>query len=410
MKKLKILLLVILVVAGANQLPAQDELNSYLVTAARNNPGLKARFNEYLAALRVAPQVKALPDPQVAFGYFIKPVETRVGPQELRVSLTQMFPWFGTLETRENVAVQAARAKYEAFAETRSKLYNDVKSTYYNLYFNSKAVDIVGENIEILEVFRRLALVKVEAGLVSPVDDYRIEMEMGDLRNQLALLTDQELVLETAFRNLLNSDSMEIIIPETLWNSDVGEPKKAILDSITSANHQLLSLGFQRQALQYRQDLARKQGMPNLSVGLDYIMVGKNNPAQPGTDAFVFPKIGITIPWYRKKYDAMVEEAGLLEEGKAAEEADRINKLETLFEKTWKEYSDADRRIILYIEQTKLAEKSINLLETEYATSGRNFEEILRMERKLLFYAISLEKARADKQAAIAFIDWMAGR
>src|SRR5665648_328374 len=85
---------------------AQDDLGRYLQTAAENNPGLKARFNEYLAALEIAPQVKALPDPQLAFGYFIQPVETRVGPQQFKISATQMFPWFGSLKARENSAVQ----------------------------------------------------------------------------------------------------------------------------------------------------------------------------------------------------------------------------------------------------------------------------------------------------------------
>ena len=88
---------------------AQDELDNYLVIAAENNPGLKTRFNEYMAALEVAPQAKALPDPQLAFGWFIMPVETRLGPQQLKVSASQMFPWFGTRKAKENVAIQISK-------------------------------------------------------------------------------------------------------------------------------------------------------------------------------------------------------------------------------------------------------------------------------------------------------------
>ena len=53
---------------------AQSELDNYLQTAAENNPGLKAKFNDYMATLEKVPQVVALPDPTVAFGYFIQPV------------------------------------------------------------------------------------------------------------------------------------------------------------------------------------------------------------------------------------------------------------------------------------------------------------------------------------------------
>jgi outer membrane protein, heavy metal efflux system len=92
------------------------------------------------------------------------------------------------------------------------------------------------------------------------------------------------------------------------------------------------------------------------------------------------------------------------------EKEDTENMLETLFANTWNEFMDAGRRTRLYRDQLRLAERSITLLETEYTTANRNFEEILRMERKLLFYALELEKARADRQAAVSFIEYLMGK
>jgi outer membrane protein TolC len=389
---------------------AQEMLEHYLVRAAENNPGLKSRFYEYMAALEVAPQVKALPDPQLAFGYFMQPVETRIGPQEFRISASQMFPWFGTLKAKEDVAFQTAKAKYEVFEEAKSKLFKEVRGTYYNLYFNSKAIEIVRDNIQILNTFQKLALVKVEAGIVSPVDEYRMEMEIGDLENHLALLLDQQVSLEVAFFNLLNSEKEELLLPEVLWTCGPELSKQAMLDSIMLRNHQLIGLEMQREAFAFQQKLARKTAGPDFSVGLDYIFVGQGENKLSGKDAFVFPKIGITIPLYRNKYKAMVNEAVHLEAAKANEKLDKQNMLETLFENSWKELLDADRRIKLYTGQLTLAEQSIQLLEVEYATASKNFEEILRMERKQLFYSLELEKARADKQAAISFIDYLTGK
>ena len=389
---------------------AQEMLEPYLVMAAERNPGLRSRFNEYMAALESAPQVKALPDPQLAFGYFIQPVETRVGPQEFRISATQMFPWFGTLGAKEDVAIQVAKAKYEAFEEAKSKLFNDVRSTYYNLYFNRKAIGTVQDNIEILNTFQKLALIKVEAGIVSPVDEYRIEMEIGDLENHLALLRDQQLSLEVAFFNLLNTAREEVLLPDVLWDHGPALTKQALLDSIMVRNHQLIGLELQREVQVFKQELARKSGGPDFSVGLDYIFVGQGENNLSGKDAFMFPKIGITIPLYRNKYKAMVNEAVYLEAAKADEKIDRENMIKTLFENSWKQLLDADRRIILYADQLQLAGQSIQLLETEYTTASKNFEEILRMERKQLFYALELERARSDKQAAVSFIDYLAGK
>jgi outer membrane protein TolC len=320
-----------------------------------------------------------------------------------------MFPWFGTLKTKESFAIQAAKAKYEVFEEEKSRLFNEVRATYYNLYFNKKAISILQENIRILNTFKNLALIKVEAGIVSPVDEYRIEMERGDLENQLALLIDQHNYLEITFENLLNTELESIDLPPILWNVAPGLPKSVLLDSIKTLNHQIIGLELQKEAIRIQQDIARKEGSPNLSIGLDYIFVGKGENNLAGTDAFIFPKIGITMPLYRKKYKAMINEAAYLETAKENEKINKINMLETLFENIWKEYTDADRRITLYIGQLKLAEKSIQLLETEYLTANRNFEEILRMERKQLFYALELERSRADKQAAVSFMAYLMG-
>ena len=395
----------------ASALTAQDDLNSYLKIAAENNPGLKARFNEYLAALEIAPQVKALPDPQVAFGYFIQPVETRVGPQQFKISTSQMFPWIGTLKAKENLAIQAAKAKLEVFEEAKSKLFNEVRATYFNTYFNHKAIDIVMENIDILNIFRKLANIKFESGLVSAVDEYRIEIEIGELENHLASLKDQQVVLEVLFNNLLNTDNTDpVITPELLWEDDFPLTKQAAIDSIKLLNHQLLSLDFQQAALQFRKEVASNMGKPSFKIGIDYTIVGKGDNNMAGTDVFMFPNIGITIPLYRNKYRAMVQEVIYLATAKENEKVDKTNMLETLFENGWKEYLDAVRRIALNISQLNLAKKSVKLLETGYTTGNKNFEEILRMERKVLKFNLELEKARADKQAAISFINYLMGK
>ncbi|MDZ7689755.1 MAG: hypothetical protein U5K69_01120 [Balneolaceae bacterium] len=112
-------LLLIFILAAFVQVKAQDtasvlnpQLEAHLQTAAQNNPALKASFNHYLAALEQVPQVNALPDPELAFGYFISPIETRVGPQTARFSLSQMFPWFGTLDAREHIKINEAKAQF----------------------------------------------------------------------------------------------------------------------------------------------------------------------------------------------------------------------------------------------------------------------------------------------------------
>lgn len=409
MKKHKIIIGILLLMLTSG-MRAQTALNSYLQKAAENNPNLKMKFNAYMAALEVAPQVKALPDPQVAFGYFIQPVETRVGPQRLKLSASQMFPWFGTLGNKENVAIQKAKSKYEQFEEAKSGLFNDVRNTYYNLYLNQKAIDITKENIGILKSFRKLATVKVEAGMVSSLDEYRITIEINDLENQLALLNDKQHVLETTFYNFLNDDGTFLIeLPDSLWLSDFPLNRETALDSVLARNHQLSVISYEQNALEYKKEVASDMGKPSFKIGLDYTIIGKGENNLTGTDAFMFPTIGVSIPLYRSKYKAMIREVNYLKSAKAHEKTGKKNQLTVLFENSWKDYLDAKRRIKLFRKQLDLAKKSISLLETDYATGSRNFEEILRMERKVLTYNLELEKAMTDKQASISFINYLMG-
>ena len=414
--KNSIIYVILLLIFSTVQLKGQEELDSYLITAAKNNPGLKVKFNQYMAALEVGPQLSTLPDPRFAFAWFIRPVETRVGPQNVKLSLTQMFPWFGTLGARNEAAVQMAKAKYELFEEAKSKLFYDVKATYYELYFIKKATDILQENIDILKSFNKIALIKIEAGMVSAVDELRIRMEIGDLENQLALLRDNYFTKVVAFNNLLNVDeNSEISIPDELWSENMIGDRKVILDSIKANNHKLLSNDYEYESFVNKELAARRTGLPNISIGVDYIFTGKSenpmtDPAESGRNAVIFPKIGVTIPIYRKKYNSMINEAGYLQNAATEQKSDNLNKLETLLENINRDYRDANRRYELYKRQTALAMQTLQLLQTEYSTGETDFVELLRIERKVLKYALELQKARTDKNVAVAFTDYLMGR
>ena len=393
---------------------SQENLNNYLEIAANNNPALKAKFNDYMAAMEKVPQVGTLPDPTVAFGYFIQPVETRVGPQRATFNLAQSFPWFGLLSAQEDVATEMAKAIYEDFENTKSNIFFEVKTAYYNYYFIEKAIEITRENIEILEVFKRLSLVKIEAGTASIVDELRVELELNDLENQLALFLDTKDALQVKFNNLLDiDDSSEIIVPEVLWQEEIPLGQLNMLDEIYASNHQIKSIEHKLNAFLNQEIVAKKQGLPKFNVGLGYTVVG-NNPmstaSDNGKDAFMFPSVGMTIPLYRKKYKALIKEAQFRQEAEIFRKEDKENTLTSVYQNTYKDFSDGDRRIALNLRQSEIAKKVLDILIISYSTNAKDFEEVLRIERQLLKYKLEHQKALTDKNAAAAFMDYLIGK
>lgn len=391
----------------------QELLKNYLEDAAKNNPGLKAKFSNYMAAMQKVPQVGTLPDPSFAFSYFVQPIETKLGPQNWKFNVAQSFPWFGLLRAKKDVATQMANAKYEVFENAKSNLFFEVKTAYYNYYFIEKAIGITKENIQILDVFKRLSLVKIEAGKASIVDELRVELELNDLQNQLALLMDTKQVLQIKFNNLLNTNvNNEIRVPEVLWQEELPLDKQGDLNSIYSSNHQLKSIDFKLNAFVNQEVVAKKEGLPQFSVGLGYTIISKSagsTLANNGKDAFVFPSIGIKIPLYRNKYKALIKEAKFLQEEANFNKEDKKNSLATIYENTHKNYSDSHRRILLNEKQTEIAKKVLDVLITSYSTDSKNFEEVLRIERQLLKYELAYQKALIDKNAATAFVNYLKG-
>ena len=68
---------------------ATDSIAAYLATAAKNNPTVLQKFNEYQAALQKVPQVGSLPDPELSLGVFLSPMELIGGNQVADIRLAQ---------------------------------------------------------------------------------------------------------------------------------------------------------------------------------------------------------------------------------------------------------------------------------------------------------------------------------
>lgn len=390
-------------------------LDNYLKLSAENNPGLKSLFSQYMAAMERLPQARALPDPTVMFSIFTSPVETRIGATQAGVAISQAFPWFGQLSAQEEVTVQLAKSRFEVFEDERNRLFFNVRSTYYEFYVLEAAIRITLENIELLESFRGLANVRLEAGTGSAVDLLRVEMDLAELENELRYLEDTREPVRAELLELMNVDSgLSIEVPDTLLTVDFKEDKSVLLDSIIVQNPSLKKLDFEIGALNSEIDVARKMGLPSFSVGLAYTNVANRTDVADfsgnGKDSFIFPQVGVRVPLYRKKYKAMVNEKEFLKTSVVQEKENRYNRLNTELEIGWRNYLDARRRVVLFEYLTRLADQSLDILLTEFTSAGKNFEEVLRMDRQLLVYELELEKARADQNTAVAFITYLTGK
>lgn len=392
---------------------AQTQLQVYQDTAALNNPSIQSRYRQYEMVKEKAPQIGTLPDLTFKAGYFISPVETRVGPQQATLGVSQSLPWFGQLNAQEKSVIERANVVLEMFHSERSKINFDVSTTYNNLYVLRSAIRITEENIVLLNTMRDLANVQFESGKGSMVDVLRIEMELGELENQMEYLKDSKMPLIVRFEELLNTKlTEEVNFPEVLWNDELSVDREIIIDSVQLANPTILSL--QHEMLSFDQEViaAKKVGAPSFTVGFNYTFVGDRvgyTGEDNGRDV-ILPTIGVKIPLYRKKYDALIREKEMAKESVNLKKDNLSNELKTKLANGFRDYDDAVRSLTLYIELTKYAQQALDILMAEYTTAEANFEEVIRMNRRLLKYDLELEKARANQNTTVAYINYLMGK
>ncbi|HKK69473.1 MAG TPA: TolC family protein [Bacteroidales bacterium] len=396
---------------GEMQNPQENTLDSYLEMAAKNNPGLQSKYKEFEASLQKIPQVNALPDPSFSFGYFISPVETRVGPQRAKFSLSQMFPWFGTLEAKGDAAALMAAAKYQSFLEARNKLYFEVEAAYYPLYELQQMQEIERENIEILESYKTIATRKFENGAAPMVDVLRVDIMLKDSRTNLEILNEKEHALVSVFNNLLNRDENEdVIVADTLLATNV--EIEAVKDSLLMRNPTINALDLKTRASKANEIIAQKQGLPNIGVGLDYVVVGERSDmsvADAGKDVLM-PMVSVSIPLFRKKYDAAEKEAQFMQESYNLQKENVLNSLSSQFDRALFDISQQLSLLELYQNQVTTTQQSLNLLFSSYGNSGKEFEEVLRMQQKLLQYEKLMAKAVAEYHTAVARLDYITAK
>jgi outer membrane protein TolC len=468
-KKLLITFIALVSWLSGNSQHYPDSLLKYLEIAAQNNPAVQQRFSEYQASLQKVPQAGSLSDPELSLGVFLKPMELVSGNQVADIRLMQMFPWFGVLKNARDEMSLMANSKFELFRDSKLQAFYDVQRTWYELFKIQKSITISEKNIEILKIIERLALVRFKsAESVSPgttssntgmsfgsaqsgstgssgmqamgtgqansgfsaskqptasmqtasmssssgspglADLYRIQIETGELENNIALLKNQEQSIIASFNSYLNRPpDTPVFTGDTLNSDSLGLSLISVLDSILSKNPMLSMLEFEKQSYEVRKKMVTGMGYPMVGLGLDYSLINKNEMSTSSMNGkdMVMPMITVTLPIYRKKYTAMINEADLLKTATSQNYQAAANSLQTDYYQAVQLYKDAQRRIKLYENQFQLASKSFDLILKSFSTSSSGLSDVLRVQQQMLDYEFKQVEAVTDFNTAIAWLN-----
>lgn len=389
-----VLCLVLLLTTTANA----QELRGYLQLAADNNAGLQAAKKEYEAALQQIPQVTSLPDPNLTVSAFGK-------MEDARISLMQQLPWFGSLEAREDQASLLAEAQYQIYLDRQNELFFQVSQQYFRLYLLQERREYENENQQILKDLKEMARARVRAGQGALSDVLQVDLMLNQSETDLRLLALENRPVTARFNALLNRETTAAVnFPDSLPISDI--PLVSLED--LKRNPQVLEMEKRITAADHGVDVARKSGLPQLGVGLDF-MVNQRMMMEEQGDNVLMPMLSVSLPIFRKKYKAAEKRANLQQEGFRLQQEQLNNDLEAALHEVVFEAEKMREQLLLYEEQAGSSQEILNLLLSSYGNSQASFEEVLRVRQDLLGYRIQTAQARAGYRTQLARITYLTG-
>ena len=385
----------------------QNDLNDYLELALENNPSLKSwQKKAEIAHKKVSQTAASFPDPELSAGYFAKPVETMNGPQEVKISVNQMFPAFGTLKNKSKEKYFKALALVDVYENNKNQLVRKLRMIWYDLYFVNKKIENTRQNIRLLKLLEKQSLTRYENGKTSMVSVLSFQISLREMQEKEKSFELEKQVLISEFKKITGTDFNETItIPDTLI-FDTKLFNTFHPDTVFKYNLGLQSIEKQIMAADYGISFSELSGFPRVGIGIDYVFVGErenSNNSQNGED-IIMPMVKMSIPVFRKKYRLQTKQSKLLKQKLEFEKEDFKNQLMYLFEKIKADYQDADHKEKLYNELWNKANQALSVAKSAYEGGNGEYQEVLELQMKLYDYRIKRIGASVNKAKQIALI------
>ncbi len=388
-----------------------DTVAALIAEALERNPGIREALLDSQAARYRIPQVTALPDPTLSYTWQGRPPETRVGPQQAGIAVSQRIPWFGKRADRGAVARKLAEAHDETVAMRRAEVVRQVKFAYYDLAYLDRAIGIATREEDILRLYETLAQARYSQGVGLQQAVVKLQAEITRVLSRRDTFLQRRVEVETALNALRD-------VPD---HDPVPEARLPSLPVTAFDEDRLHRLSRTRRpevrAAQLRVDteedtvrLARREHWPEVTLAAAWGFVGERRdragrlapPRDNGEDTASF-SVGINVPLYRTRYRAAVREAvARLEAAKAAYRR-TVNEVDAAVRSTGVRLTMIGERIALF-ERALLpqAEQALRSTEEAYSAGTIGVLDLLDSEEMLLDVQLGLARLESDYMQALA--------
>ena len=388
-----------------------QRLAALIAEALDRNPSIREALLDSQAAHHRIPQATALPDPTLSFTWHAEPPQTRVGPQQGGISVSQRIPWFGKRADRGAVARKLAEAHDETAALRRAEVVRQVKFAYYDLAYLDRATRITEREEDLLRLYESLAQSRYAQGAGLQQAVVRLQAEITRVLSRREQFLQQRAVIEAGLNGLRDRPEQAPVAEtrlESLPVADVDEPRLHQLGRARRPEVRQARLRVASEEDNVR--LARREHWPDLTFAAAWGAVGQRRddagrlapPRDNGKDTASLT-LGITVPLHRARYRAAEREAvARLQAAKAAYRR-TVNEVDAEVRAAAVRLAMIGKRIALF-ERALLpqAEQALSSTESAYSAGRIGVLDLLDSEKALLDAQLELARLKSDYMQALA--------
>jgi cobalt-zinc-cadmium efflux system outer membrane protein len=394
------------------------DLPLLLEEAARANPRLSAARSRWLAARQRPAQARSLPDPMVTYTEMLEPIQTRVGPMERSLQLSQPIPFPGKLTAAGAAASEQACVKELEYHIALRDTVAEVKVVYAELVYLHRAILIVEQNQALAaQLAEKAAAAYAQQG--EPAEDTLTLFDTLKAQSSLAQLAYDRITLvellraeESKLNALLSRAPLQPVAgPGPLRFRRLAASREELFRIARARRQEIQAAVHEVRAAGHAARLARLSQVPDFSIGVQYSFIGgAATPVAGSGDDAVGLRLGFTLPIWGAKNRARIEEARHLERAARREQRAATDDVMARISRIYFRMQNAERLVQLY-EGSLLpqAEEALRISEQWHDTGRDTYGRLLEARMVWLNFQLASQRALVDHEQMVARLEQLVG-
>jgi outer membrane protein TolC len=359
------------------------------------------------AAAARLPQVTSLDDPM--FGATVAPgglVSDQLSGG-YRVEISQKYPWPGKLGLRGESARAEANAAAHDLEDMRVQLIESAQSAFYDYFFAERALEVNGNNLRLLQEFKRSAATRYQNDpKASQQDELQADVEIARERERRLALEESRQIAVARIDTLLHvaPDSPLPPPPREVKLLEALPDVQVLRADALARRADLRALADRLAAEQAALALAQKEFCPDFEVMAAYDALWQEKELRPQL------AVRLNLPVRRaKRYGALAEAEAKVAQRQAelVRQTDEVNlQVQEAYERVRK----SERSVHLYQETILTAAgANVKAARAAYETGKTPFLSLIEAQRNEVMLRERYYEALADYFRRRATLDRAVG-